>query len=67
MLLYFLFFRGMFSDGNFSYGIEPVGSGEVSQDFREEKPSREDQLVKLVVNTHISDYVASNQGSNKVV
>uniref|UniRef100_A0A4W6C5K1 ADAM metallopeptidase domain 11 n=1 Tax=Lates calcarifer TaxID=8187 RepID=A0A4W6C5K1_LATCA len=23
--------RGMFSDGNFSYGIEPVGSGEVSQ------------------------------------
>lgn len=25
---------GMFSDGNFSYGIEPVGSGEVSQDFK---------------------------------
>lgn len=23
----------MFCDGNFSYGIEPVGSGEVSQDF----------------------------------
>lgn len=24
-------FRGMFSDGNFSYGIEPLSSGEVSQ------------------------------------
>uniref|UniRef100_A0A3B3UI02 ADAM metallopeptidase domain 11 n=1 Tax=Poecilia latipinna TaxID=48699 RepID=A0A3B3UI02_9TELE len=24
------FFRGMFSDSNFSYGIEPVGNGEVS-------------------------------------
>uniref|UniRef100_A0A8C4GKN9 ADAM metallopeptidase domain 11 n=1 Tax=Dicentrarchus labrax TaxID=13489 RepID=A0A8C4GKN9_DICLA len=26
--------QGMFSDGNFSYGIEPVDSGEVSQDVR---------------------------------
>lgn len=26
----FCIFRGVFSDGNFSYGIEPVGNGEVS-------------------------------------
>uniref|UniRef100_A0A4W6BYT1 ADAM metallopeptidase domain 11 n=1 Tax=Lates calcarifer TaxID=8187 RepID=A0A4W6BYT1_LATCA len=41
--------RGMFSDGNFSYGIEPVGSGEVSQHCGEV-----DQQVGLVVNTHLS-------------
>lgn len=39
----------MFSDGNFSYGIEPVGSGEVSQHCGEV-----DQQVGLVVNTHLS-------------
>uniref|UniRef100_A0A673API2 ADAM metallopeptidase domain 11 n=1 Tax=Sphaeramia orbicularis TaxID=375764 RepID=A0A673API2_9TELE len=28
--------QGMFSDGNFSYGIEPLGDGEVSQGFGRE-------------------------------
>lgn len=36
----------MFSDGNVSYGIEPVGSGQVSLDVKEEK------LVELIVDTH---------------
>lgn len=37
----------MFSDGNFSYGIEPIGSGEVSEDLHERRQAHTKKILKV--------------------